>query len=391
MHDAANGLFDIGQIPLSLYIHLPWCLHKCPYCDFNSHATQAEQFPEQEYVRGLIQDLTLAKSLLANRNITSIFIGGGTPSLFSPESIERVLTACKILGQVNDDCEITLESNPGTFEYQKFSEFHACGINRLSIGVQSFQQKFLRKLERIHTDQEAIKAIETAKNIGFENINVDLMFGLPEQSVEQSMSDVNVACRLEVQHISFYNLTLEPNTAFHRFPPLLPEDEQCWHMQQQGIQIMQEAGYARYEVSAYAQHMKQCLHNTNYWQYGDYLGIGAGAHSKITTLSGVRRFEKPRQPQSYMQAVTKNRHLLRERTLNRQELIFEFMLNTLRLQAGFTTALFSSRTDIPWSAVEPACLQLQSDGLLEQNGQHIHTTALGYRFLDSVTERFLPV
>lgn len=390
MSEAAKDILDYAKIPLSLYIHLPWCLHKCPYCDFNSHATEVNQFPEQNYVTHLIRDLEHAKPLLAERKIISIFIGGGTPSLFSPASIDQILSACRTHTQLSDDCEITLESNPGTFEYQKFSEFHACGINRLSIGVQSFNPIFLQKLERIHNDQEALKAIDTAKNIGFNNINIDLMFGLPGQSIEESMTDVSVACAQAVQHISFYNLTLEPNTVFHRFPPVLPSSDQCWQMQGEGMQLLEEAGYHRYEVSAYAQNDQQCRHNTNYWQYGDYLGIGAGAHSKITTQSGVLRFEKPKQPNSYLSSVANYQHVLREQHVDKQQLIFEFMLNNLRLYAGFTKSLFSTHTGLPWTEVNGTCHQLQTEGLLELQFEQIRTTELGYRFLDSVIERFLP-
>jgi oxygen-independent coproporphyrinogen-3 oxidase len=390
MPEAIDELVDYKAIPLSLYIHLPWCLHKCPYCDFNSHATQANQFPEQDYVSHLIQDLVHAKPWITDRPVNSIFIGGGTPSLFSPESIEVILSACKKHYQLNHDCEITLESNPGTFEYHKFSEFRACGVNRLSIGVQSFNEKLLQKLERIHSSEEALQAIATAKKIGFDNINIDLMFGLPDQSVKASMDDLQLACKQDVAHISFYNLTLEPNTVFHRFPPVLPTSEQCWQMQSRGIQLLQDAGYQRYEVSAYAKDGQQCRHNLNYWQYGDYLGVGAGAHSKISTAGGVVRFEKPKQPNSYMQSVAKYKHVLRERTLDQQELIFEFMLNSLRLITGFTPALFSAHTGLNWSIVDPIYKQLHAEGLLELRAKQIHTTELGYRFLDSVIERFLP-
>lgn len=391
MPDYADEILDYRAIPLSLYIHLPWCLHKCPYCDFNSHATQADQFPEQEYVHHLIQDLANAKPLLAERTIISIFIGGGTPSLFSPESIEQILNACKTNCYLDDDCEITLESNPGTFEYQKFSEFRACGINRLSIGVQSFNEKLLQKLERIHSGREALKAIETAKKIGFDNINIDLMFGLPNQSIKESMDDVQLACSQAVQHISFYNLTLEPNTVFHRFPPILPDNDQCWQMQCQAIQQLQDAGYQRYEVSAYAQNNQQCQHNINYWQYGDYLGIGAGAHSKISTANGVLRFEKPKQPSSYIASVAKHEHVVHKRVLNEADIIFEFMLNNLRLNTGFSRFLFSLHTGLAWTEVDNICKQLKTKGLLEQHAQQIKTTELGYRFLDSVIEHFLPL
>lgn len=385
-----NDNFDYANIPLSLYIHLPWCLHKCPYCDFNSHATEADQFPEKNYTAHLIRDLEHAIPLLGKRKILSIFIGGGTPSLFSPASIDQILSACRTHLSVSEDCEITLETNPGTFEYEKFSEFHACGVNRLSIGVQSFNQKFLTKLERIHDDQEALTAIETAKKIGFNNINIDLMFGLPDQSVEESMADVQLACKQEVQHISFYNLTLEPNTVFHRFPPVVPNDDQCWQMQSQGLQVLEKHGYQRYEVSAFALNNQQCLHNHNYWQYGDYLGIGAGAHSKISTPKGVSRFERPKQPNSYLSSVAKAEHVLRMRHIDKPTLIFEFMLNNLRLQSGFKQSLFSQHTGLAWAEVDDICRQLTAENLLKMQSGQVYASETGYRFLDSVIERFLP-
>ena len=380
---------DIRKIPLSLYIHLPWCLHKCPYCDFNSHATKADEFPEEDYVRFLIADLIDAIPLLNERKIISIFFGGGTPSLFAPESIAKILNSCDKYLSLKQDCEITLETNPGTFEYQKFAELLASGINRLSIGVQSFQQKFLSSLERIHSAEDALTAIDTAKQIGFKNINIDLMFGLPGQSVHEAIEDVQIACSQEIEHVSFYNLTLEPNTIFHRFPPVLPSDEECWQMQAQGVQLLEANGYQRYEVSAYAKKHQQCQHNYNYWQYGDYLGIGAGAHSKITTQQGILRFERPKQPTSYMDAVHQHLPPLRERYLDSDALVFEFMLNNLRLCKGLTPNQFSNFTGISWDSVEQRCDELIQEGLLTKHDDQLHTTVMGYRFLDTVTERFL--
>ena len=376
--------------PISLYIHLPWCLHKCPYCDFNSHAINKNSLPEQQYVDCLISDLRLASKPLQDRTIQSIFFGGGTPSLFSPSSIHRILAECRNSYPLTQECEITLETNPGTFEYEKFAEFYVCGVNRLSIGVQSFNDDSLRRLERIHTSQEALMAIKTARQIGFDNINIDLMFGLPEQTINDAKLDIDIACQQPVQHISYYQLTLEPNTVFHRHPPPLPDDEICWQMQTMGIQALQTAGFARYEVSAYAQPGKQCIHNHNYWSFGDYLGIGAGAHSKVTIKNQVQRYHRPRQPLSYMQAVTTASAMLQPRILGDDDLVFEFMLNNLRLVGGFNLRSFVLSTGLPETVLTDRIDLAISDGLLEQRHDQIKATGLGYRFLDELTARFLP-
>lgn len=386
MEDACTIL----QQPVSIYVHLPWCLHKCAYCDFNSHATEPNNFPEQEYTNQLITDLTRAAPLLNQRQVQSIFIGGGTPSLFSPESIAKILSACKHHTQVSKQCEVTLETNPSTFELQKFSAFLSAGVNRISIGAQSFNNKYLTALGRIHDASEAISAIETAHKIGFKNINVDLMFGLPEQTLADAIADVKTASQQLVNHISYYQLTLEPNTIFHRFPPKLPNDEISWDMQTTGIDLLADAGYQRYEVSAYAQPNSACAHNTNYWKYGDYLGIGAGAHSKITTHDGILRNRRSRQPTSYMQAVASDSHVLQQHTVTHAELIFEFMLNNLRLVDGFSAKSFTMTTGLSWSLIENQVLKYQQQGLIDQNGDRFCASELGYRFLDELTEKFLP-
>lgn len=376
--------------PISLYIHLPWCLHKCAYCDFNSHATEPNSFPEQTYVDALIKDLTQSSDAIKHRHVQSIFIGGGTPSLFSPASIESILIACHDCTQLNPQCEITLETNPGTFEYHKFADFLSAGINRISIGVQSLNNRHLEALERIHTNEEAITAIETAHKIGFKNINADLMFGLPEQTVPQAQQDIQTLCELPLTHISYYQLTLEPNTVFHRFPPSLPTEDVLWEIQNNGLNILNEHGYNRYEVSAYAQNNMQCLHNVNYWKYGDYLGIGAGAHSKLSAQNTISRHQRTRQPESYIKAVTNNTHVVQEHVVDKDSVIFEFMLNNLRLAQGFSMQSFSQLTGLSWSLVEPQIQSYIQEGLLEQSDNLFRASEQGYRYLDELTQRFLP-
>lgn len=385
-----NSADAMLQQPLSIYIHLPWCLHKCAYCDFNSHATKANQFPEQLYTQQLIADLTHAAPLISGRDVQSIFIGGGTPSLFSPESIAKILTSCADLTQLQPECEITLETNPGTFEYQKFSEFLSAGVNRISVGAQSFNNKHLAALERIHDANEAINALETAHKIGFKNINVDLMFGLPNQSSEEALIDIQTACRQPVNHISYYQLTLEPNTVFHRFPPPLPNEDINWEIQTNGLLALEDAGYQRYEVSAYAQTHAPCIHNTNYWQYGDYLGIGAGAHSKVTTKEGILRNQRTRQPESYIQAVTKKSHVLQQHFVLSDQLAFEFMLNNLRLVDGFSIDTFTSTTGLHWSQIEQQVDEQVKEGLMEKANHQYRASPHGYQYLDELVQRFLP-
>ena len=376
--------------PVSLYIHLPWCLHKCAYCDFNSHATRANEFPEALYTQQLITDLTLSVALIRERNVRSIFIGGGTPSLFSPESINRILSACRTQLELMPNCEITLETNPGTFECGKFSEFLSAGINRLSVGVQSFNDTSLTALGRIHNANEALEAIQTAHHIGFENINLDLMFGLPSQSMEDAENDILMACRQPVNHISYYQLTLEPNTVFHRYPPTLPNEDESWEIQTNALQVLDKAGFRRYEVSAYAREESRCVHNTNYWQYGDYLGIGAGAHSKVTTQDGVLRCQRTRQPDSYIQAVSTHTHVLKQHFITGDQLIFEFMLNNLRLVDGFMPDTFVKTTGLSWNDAEKRILPQIEAGLMEKAHGCYRASTHGYQYLDELIQRFLP-
>ena len=385
-----ESAYLILQQPVSIYIHLPWCLHKCAYCDFNSHATAPNQFPEQQYTQQLIADLTQAAPLIDGREVQSIFIGGGTPSLFSPESIAKILAACARLTQLKPECEITLETNPGTFEYQKFAEFLSAGINRISVGAQSFNNEHLTSLGRIHDASEAINALETAHEIGFKHINVDLMFGLPNQSVEDALVDIQMACRQNVDHISYYQLTLEPNTIFHRYPPKLPNEDTNYDIQVNGLQALEDAEYRRYEVSAYAQADAQCVHNTNYWQYGDYLGAGAGAHSKITTKEGILRNQRTRQPDSYIQAVIDRSHVLQQHLVDSDQLIFEFMLNNLRLVDGFTSETFTRTTGLCWSLAEHQVNAQIQQGLMEKTKHLYRASSHGYQYLDELTQRFLP-
>ncbi|HID82229.1 MAG TPA: oxygen-independent coproporphyrinogen III oxidase-like protein [Chromatiales bacterium] len=377
-------------IPLSLYIHLPWCVKKCPYCDFNSYALR-DDLPEQAYVDALLADLEQELPKIWGRRLESIFLGGGTPSLFSPEAIDRLLSGVRRLLPARRDIEITLEANPGTFEQTKFSEFRSAGINRLSIGIQSFNPEHLKVLGRIHDDKEAKLAAEVAHRAGFENFNLDLMFGLPGQRIESSQLDLQTAIDLKPTHISFYQLTLEPNTEFHVHPPQLPDDESIWQMQLEGQGLLASTGYQQYEISAYARPHHQCHHNLNYWEFGDYIGIGAGAHGKITdpASSSISRYWKPRQPQQYLDQASSN-PTENHRHLSEKEAIFEFMLNALRLTNGFSADLFSERTGLPWETASKLCESSIADSLLQKNNRLIQPTTLGRRFLDNLTGRFLP-
>ena len=375
---------------VSLYIHLPWCLSKCPYCDFNSHALKTSTLPELDYTQALIDDLQLACADIKDRTVQSIFIGGGTPSLFSAEAIKRLLDACQKYTSLSSNCEVTLETNPGTFEYEKFKDFYTAGINRLSIGVQSLNNDHLRTLGRVHSASEALQAIHTAAELGFDNINIDMMFGLPEQTLTQALIDIQQALTQPIQHLSYYQLTLEPNTIFHRYPPPLPHSDKLWEMQEQALILLEEHGYQRYEVSAYARDGHYCEHNMGYWQYRDYLGIGAGAHTKLTLDGSIVRQQRTRQPDRYMQAVRKHQHIVSRHQVSYDERVFEFMLNNLRLCQGFTLAHFQALTALQWQDIEPIITELTSKNLLLHDQTHIKASALGYRFLDQITAKFLP-
>ena len=374
--------------PLSLYIHFPWCIQKCPYCDFNSHAVK-DSLPESDYIDTLLKDL--AKDLeqfQETRPLQSIFMGGGTPSLFSAQQIQRLLAGIESMIAFTNDIEITLEANPGTFESEKFADYKAIGINRLSIGVQSFNDKHLKRLGRVHSAQEAVRAIEIAKHAGFDNFNLDLMFGLPESNEQDSLRDVQQAIELHPTHISFYQLTLEPNTYFHKYPPVLPSDESIFDAQLACQKLLAEQGYQQYEISAYAQADKQCQHNINYWSFGDYLGIGAGAHGKITLgLPGnIVRTMKPKKPEHYLQQVKHDRLV---QAIKVSDLALEFVMNHLRLKKGFSLETYSQRTGLPLQSLQPALTQCIQQGLLIERQQHYVCSEKGWHFLDSILENFL--
>ena len=377
------------SIPLSLYIHLPWCVRKCPYCDFNSHALR-DEVPERRYVDALLADLALDATLVEGRTIETIFFGGGTPSLFSPESIARLLNGVRARVPVSADAEITLEANPGTVELERFRGFRAAGVNRLSIGVQSFEEQKLQALGRIHGRAEALKAAEAARDAGFGNFNLDLMYGLPGQTSEQAIDDVRAAIALDPTHLSVYQLTLEPNTLFYSQPPTLP-DEQVIEVIQQGLlERLACAGYQQYEVSAYAQQGAQCRHNRNYWEFGDYLGIGAGAHAKITDRGAVMRLSKTRHPESYLAVAGTDKARVTSRTIPPDDLVFEFMLNALRLRAGFPAELFKQRTGLTLEQIEAPLGVAREKGLLENDGVHLRASERGWLFLNDLIALFLP-
>ena len=378
-------------LPLSLYVHLPWCVRKCPYCDFNSHEIGQSQVTEAEYIDALIQDLEQSLPMIWGRKISSIFIGGGTPSLFSPAAIERLINQLHARLNFYPDIEITLEANPGTVESGKFKGFKAAGVNRLSIGVQSFSGEKLKLLGRIHGSSEAHAAIEQAQAAGFNSINIDLMFGLPHQTIEDAMQDLETAMECKPQHISWYQLTIEPNTVFYSKPPQLPDDDKTWDMQQQGQAILSERGYQQYEISAYAQKSCQCIHNMNYWQFGDYLGIGAGAHSKITDVAGgtVTRLVKHRIPKRYMELSQSGNATSETRLLGRDDIQLEFMMNAMRLNNGVDPGLFLQRTGMPLSNIETALNNAEQKGLLEWSIKTLKPTAGGSRYLNDLLQEFM--
>ncbi|MCK9396624.1 MAG: radical SAM family heme chaperone HemW [Methylobacter sp.] len=375
--------------PLSLYIHIPWCIQKCPYCDFNSHAIKADT-PEAAYVAALLADLAGdIKRYNITRPVSSIFIGGGTPSLFAPESIDRLLRGIERQLVLKDGLEITLEANPGTFESRKFAEFRALGINRLSIGIQSFNDPILKKLGRVHSAQEAIHAAEIAHQSGFDNFNLDLMFGLPGASPDSSKIDVETAISLEPTHISFYQLTLEPNTWFHKFPPKLPDDETIFATQKQCQKILADHGYLQYEVSAYSKQGRQCRHNLNYWRFGDYLGIGAGAHGKISLAlpDQIIRSFKPKSPEQYLSNPHQNGG---SDVIAVPELPLEFIMNHLRLKQGFTLEAYHAATGLEAATLEPALSACVKQNLLTRQNNLYYCSEQGWNFLDNILEKFIP-
>jgi oxygen-independent coproporphyrinogen-3 oxidase len=374
--------------PLALYIHIPWCVKKCPYCDFNSHAA-GPTLPEQEYVDALLADLDQDLSQVHGRPLTSIFFGGGTPSLFSAKALGRLLEGVERRVPFAADIEITLEANPGTFEQAKFRDYRALGINRLSIGVQSFQAPKLIALGRIHDGNEAVHAADMARAAGFDNFNLDLMHGLPDQSIEDALSDLRTAIAQGPTHLSWYQLTVEPNTVFWNQPPVMPEDDILWDIQEAGQALLAAEGYAQYEVSAYAQAGKAARHNLNYWTFGDFLGIGAGAHAKLSRPDGsISRSWKTRLPKDYLDAS--KRFSAGERALGADELPFEFLMNVLRLTDGVASELFTQRTGLPLSQLAAARLEAQQRGLLHSDPARLSATREGQLFLNDLLQHFLP-
>lgn len=373
--------------PLSLYVHIPWCVKKCPYCDFNSH-TANNQLPEEEYLQALIQDLELELPYMQGRKLSSIFFGGGTPSLFSADTIGRIIQAAQKRIGFEDRMEITLEANPGTFEQEKFSGYRSIGVNRLSIGIQSFNNNQLEALGRIHSSEQAIKAIETAGNAGFENINLDLMHGLPGQDISHAMADLKQAIDLNPNHISWYQLTIEPNTVFYNKPPTLPKDIILESIQEKGLKLLADNGYQQYEVSAYCKEGNKSSHNMNYWKFGDYLGIGAGAHGKVTLVDEGRiiRTAKTRKPEDYL--ARENSYTANCYTIPKEELPMEFMMNAMRLNNGVPKQFFSDRTGITLEEIQPALDKLKKLELIEQPINNLSPTEKGHQFLNNLLEVF---
>jgi putative oxygen-independent coproporphyrinogen III oxidase len=373
--------------PLALYVHIPWCVRKCPYCDFNSHEARGD-IPEDAYLAALERDLEAALPQVWGRRVQSIFFGGGTPSLLSASALDRLLTTIRTLLPIEPLAEITLEANPGTFETEKFRGFRAAGVNRLSIGIQSFNPKHLQALGRIHNDDEAKRAVDIALT-HFENVNLDLMYALPEQRVEEALSDIDTAIAYGVPHISAYHLTLEPNTLFHAHPPKLPDDDTAATMQVEIEARLTAAGYCHYETSAFAKKHHECLHNLNYWHFGDYLGIGAGAHGKLTAQDRITRRMCYKQPKAYMEHALTSQAVQEQHDIDASELGFEFMMNALRLNAGFPVTLFQTRTGLPLTVVERPLREAETRGLITRDLTHIRPTLLGQRFLNDLLQLFL--
>ncbi|VAW94076.1 Radical SAM family enzyme, similar to coproporphyrinogen III oxidase, oxygen-independent, clustered with nucleoside-triphosphatase RdgB [hydrothermal vent metagenome] len=379
-------MFQFTELPpLSLYIHFPWCERKCPYCDFNSHQPRST-VPERAYVDALLRDLADDLPRVWGRAVQTVFIGGGTPSLLSVEAVDQLLSGLRALLALRPDAEITLEANPGSAEQARFAEYRAAGINRLSVGVQSFSDDSLQRLGRIHGRCEAIAAAEMAHAAGFDNLNLDLMFALPAQDPAQAAEDVATAIALEPTHISYYQLTLEPNTRFFTQPPRLPDDDSAWRIQQQGQTLLAEAGYGQYEVSAYAREGRRCAHNINYWQFGDYLGIGAGAHAKLSDAAqqNITRLAKRRGPQDYLDADRVTQRIQSEHTITRSEVGLEFMMNALRLTEGFAPPLFAAHTGQPLTLVETPLRMAEEKGLLDWSVDNIRASKKGRLFLDDL-------
>ena len=373
--------------PLSLYIHFPWCVCKCPYCDFNSHEAKGA-FPEEEYLDAVRLDLEQSLPLIWGRKIYTIFIGGGTPSLMSAKGLDRLMSDVRTLLPLDGACEVTMEANPGTFEAEKFRSYRASGINRLSIGIQSFNGRHLKALGRIHDDTEARRAVEIA-HANFDNFNLDLMYALPSQTLDEAREDLATALAFKPPHLSLYHLTMEPNTVFAKYPPTLPDDDASADMQDMIAIETAAAGFGHYEISAYAQPGRKARHNLNYWEFGDYLGIGAGAHSKISFPHRVLRQARFKQPKSFMEAARAGNPVQEEYEISRADMGFEFMLNTLRLTGGFAPNLFGERTGMSINAIDKTLNAAEAKGLLYRDHQIIRPTELGQRFLNDLQQMFL--
>ena len=414
-HYMRHGTLQLQSLPpLSLYVHLPWCIKKCPYCDFNSHelaptyahhvsnpaprgdasglgrpdAGPANNLPEQQYLDAVVADLEASLPMIWGRTVHSIFIGGGTPSLFSPQSIDRLLGDIRARVKLNADCEITLEANPGTFEKDRFRAFRIAGVNRLSIGVQSFNDQHLKALGRVHDRAQAIAAVEEAAQ-AFDTFNLDIMYALPGQLMHELEQDMQIALSLNPPHISIYHLTIEPNTYFAKFPPAIPEEDLAYDMLDRICELTTTAGLARYEVSAFARPGHNCFHNTNYWQFGDYLGIGAGAHSKLSFAHRVVRQTRASQPQLYMQKAMAGNAVTADTEVSRTDLPFEFMLNALRLKGGFKLQDFVEKTGLPLTAIASKLEEAERKGWIERNLVHVKPTVRGYDFLNDLQQLFL--
>lgn len=382
----------LQQPPLSLYLHLPWCVRKCPYCDFNSHKAGPES-QRARYVAALLTELQSAAALAADRDIVSIFLGGGTPSLFAPAEIAKILQQVNDTFTLADDCEITMEANPGTIERGNLAAYRRAGVNRLSLGAQSFNAEMLQALGRIHGPEEIETAYNEAVMAGFNSINIDLMFALPGQDEDQAVADVEKVLQLSPQHISYYQLTLEPNTIFHARPPAnMPDDDMSWEMQTSGHDLLGQAGFEQYEISAFAKPGYRCRHNLNYWSFGDYLAVGAGAHGKHTDVEGsIWRYQRPANPMAYMEKIESGATDAGLKKLESADVGFEYMLNALRMSAGFSETAFASRTGMSIEDINGPIESARADGMIERSGDGVwQPTATGFRFLNELQARFLP-
>ena len=379
----------MNNIPLALYVHLPWCVRKCPYCDFNSHEIKGGSFPEREYVDAVVRDIKFSADLFQGRKLESVFLGGGTPSLMSASGISAILEAVDAVSGLCAGTEITLEANPGAADSRRFAGYRNLGVNRLSIGAQSFDNHKLAAIGRIHDAGEARAAVAAAAGAGFANINIDLMYGLPGQSPQEALSDLTAAVSLEPAHISWYQLTIEPNTVFHAKPPPLPGDDLTWEMQTRGADYLAGQGYRQYEVSAWSRPGSECRHNLNYWEFGDYIGVGAGAHGKISNGT-VTRQSRLRVPHSYMRAAGSDAAIAAQRTLDEQDCILEFMLNALRLKNGVPLSCFSARTGLAPELVQEQIDAARADGLLDQEPALLKATEKGARYLNDLLQYFMP-